>query len=174
MSYGLRRLLGTMSSSSGHRRDGSSVVAARGGSSQQLDGMKVRKVLMASRQSFSVSATWSARPVTRACISAPPRSSSSTVSPIPPLTSDGPDQPMKPVPRTMSTSSENRASMGGRPKQGPSIAATWGTAPAAAPPPGGAPAPRARRPPKKKRGGGSPPPGEGGGGGGPFSIAIRR
>ncbi|TKS58093.1 MAG: hypothetical protein EWM73_03629 [Nitrospira sp.] len=79
---------------------------------------------MSARHSASLSSTRSTRPVISACIFAPASVSKSTVSPMPPLTSVGPDQPSNPVPRTITAKSESNTSIGGRPKQGPSTAAT--------------------------------------------------
>src|SRR4051794_37401520 len=92
---------------------------AIGGNSSQLEGKYDSHLRMARRQSASLSATISTCPVTVETLSDPASSSAVTTSPIPTLTTGGPDIPRKPVPRTIGTKSDCDDANDGPPKHAP-------------------------------------------------------
>src|SRR5687767_2004480 len=120
---------GMMSRNSGHKRSGSSPVAATGGSSKLFDGRNDIKYFTSSRHDFSSAATKVATPDFEAWLMAPPSSSRVTSSPVTVFTTSGPVMNMCDDSRTMKMKSVMAGEYTAPPAQGPSTTEICGTTP---------------------------------------------
>ena len=105
MSYGLLALSGTIESSSGSSRSGSSVGITRGGVSRLFCGRKLSRYRASSRHASSSSEAKWATPDLELWDIAPPSSSNPTSSPVTVLITSGPVMNMCEVSLTMKTKS---------------------------------------------------------------------
>ncbi len=103
MSYGLRFVSGSRSSSASSRRSIGSVDATSGGGSSQFDGRYERYFFTAARHAASFSNSPSPTPLTSLWIFEPPSSCSAISCPVTALTSAGPASAREPMPLTMGT-----------------------------------------------------------------------